>query len=127
MDEQLGFATLPAATTRPIAAKFFRDCSSVHVVAPAASGSSRNGVPDVWHDTQRAWPWRLARKIGWTRVLKKSKSREAGRGRQRSRIAAEAPAGDIASSTDHGEERTFCIATSRRAEALRYVPSSVSC
>jgi len=32
--------------TRLTASKFFRDSSSVQVFAPAASGCSRNGVPE---------------------------------------------------------------------------------
>jgi len=49
--------------------KFLRDSSSFHAVCPAGSGCSRSGVPDEWHEMHRAWPARLARKIGCTFVL----------------------------------------------------------
>ena len=58
--------------TRWTASKFLRESSSLQVVLPAASGCSRSGVPLAWHEMQRAWPGRLARKIGWTFVLKNS-------------------------------------------------------
>src|SRR5262245_30948998 len=61
---------LPATTTRETAWKFLRESSSFHVAAPGASGCNRSGVPAEWHDTQRAWPGRLAVKMGRTRVLK---------------------------------------------------------
>ena len=54
------------------ASKFFLDSSSVHVVRPAASGCRRSGVPEPWHEMQRAWPGRSAMKIGWTLILKNS-------------------------------------------------------
>ena len=56
----------------PDGSKFLRDSSSLQVVLPGASGCSRSGVPLAWHATQRAWPGRLARKIGCTFVLKYS-------------------------------------------------------
>src|SRR5690349_19401275 len=65
---------LPGTTTRRTASKFFRDSSSFHIVRPGGSGCSRSGVPDAWHEMQRAWPGRLARKIGCTCVLNISKS-----------------------------------------------------
>ena len=63
---------LPGCATRFTASKFLRDCSSVHVDAPAESGCRRSGVPDEWHDTHRAWPGRFARKIGCTFALNTS-------------------------------------------------------
>ena len=33
-------------------------------------------VPKAWHETHRALPGRFVVKIGWTRALKNSKSRE---------------------------------------------------
>src|SRR5258706_1872632 len=71
---------LPGTTIRRTASKFLRDSSSFHVVLPGESGCRRNGVPDAWHETQRACPGRFARKIGWTLVLNTSKSSDAGGG-----------------------------------------------
>ena len=58
--------------TRLITSKFLRYCSSFQVVLPLGSGSKRKGVPYEWHETQRACPGRLARKMGCTRVLNTS-------------------------------------------------------
>src|SRR3954454_5384307 len=65
---------LPGTTKRRTASKFLRDSSSFHIVRPGGSGCSRSGVPDAWHEMQRACPARLARKIGCTCVLNISKS-----------------------------------------------------
>src|SRR5262245_20091807 len=69
--------TLPGMTTRRTASKFFRDSSSFQVVLPGDSGCNRSGVPDPWQAIHLAWPGRLARKMGYTRVLKNSKSSDA--------------------------------------------------
>src|SRR5689334_22399389 len=48
-------------------AKFWRDCSSVQLVAPLSSGWRKAFPPlPAWHTTQRAWPSRFLRKIGST-------------------------------------------------------------
>ena len=52
--------------------------ASLHVAAPSGSGFSRIGVPEPWHETQRALPTRLVVKIGSIRALKKSKSSVGG-------------------------------------------------
>src|SRR5436190_10767723 len=59
-----------ALTNLETASKFCFDCSSVHEVAPGASGCRRNAFPaPAWHTTQRAWPSRFLRKIGSTLAL----------------------------------------------------------
>src|ERR1700722_8533751 len=65
---------LPGTATRLTASKFFRDSSSFQVTLPWDKGCKRNGVPLAWHAMHRAWPGRLARKMGCTLVLKNSKS-----------------------------------------------------
>src|SRR5262245_34999712 len=64
---------LPGIATRRTASKFLRDSSSFHVVLPGDSGCKRRGVPLEWQAMHRAWPARLARKMGSTLALKKSK------------------------------------------------------
>src|SRR5256885_203757 len=69
---------LPGCAARLKVSKFLRESSSFHIALPGGSGCKRTGVPAEWHETQRAWPGRLARKIGCTFVLKYSKSSETG-------------------------------------------------
>src|SRR6185437_13578270 len=64
---------LPGIATLWIASKFLRDSSSFQVVLPGESGCRRKGVPAPWQAIHRAWPGRLARKMGCTLVLKNSK------------------------------------------------------
>jgi hypothetical protein len=60
--------------------KFFRDSSSFQVVLPGESGCKCNTAPlsAAWHEMHRAWPGRLARKMGCTLVLKNSKFSDVG-------------------------------------------------
>src|SRR4029077_18425199 len=69
---------LPGTTTRFTASKFFRYSSSFHIARPCGSGCRRSGVPEAWHEMQRAWPGRLATQIGCTLVLNVSEVRDGG-------------------------------------------------
>src|SRR5713101_5092681 len=71
------FSGTPGKTTRWTAWKFFRESSSFQVALPGGSGCKRKGVPDPWHAMHRAWPGRLARKMGCIFVLNTSKFSDA--------------------------------------------------
>jgi hypothetical protein len=62
----------PGTTRARITSKFARASASLQVAAPSDSGLSRIGVPDPWHEMQRALPVRFVVKIGSIRALKKS-------------------------------------------------------
>src|SRR5712691_1572549 len=71
------FSGTPGRTTRWTAWKFFRESSSLQVALPGGSGCRRRGVPAEWHDMHRAWPGRLAMKMGCIFVLNTSKFSDA--------------------------------------------------
>src|ERR1700730_9393032 len=75
-----GLFKLPGTTNRLTVSKFFRDSSSFQVVLPGESGCKTNiwAVEPPWHEMHRAWPGRLARKMGCTLVLKNSKFSDGG-------------------------------------------------
>src|SRR5262245_50120850 len=60
--------------------KFLRDASSSHVPPPAGNGCRRIGVPEMWHETHRAWSARFVVKMGCTFALKYSKSSDGDAG-----------------------------------------------
>src|SRR5438034_8957170 len=71
------FSGTPGRTTRWTAWKFFRESSSLQVALPGGSGCRRRGVPAEWHEMHRAWPGRLAMKMGCIFVLNTSKFSDA--------------------------------------------------